>query len=113
MTERVEGSDLYRSMIRNVHADFSDLMRQVWTPTPWMADVYTDSPSRDGGDRMRRMRGWCRQRWGEESDPLRGRTGQWRAGDATIDGRTWWGFREREQLDEFVAAWPQEDSVDD
>lgn len=105
------GTDLYR---RAMAYDYGDndrqaLMKQVWEPTPWMADVYTGSGE---VGRTLDMIHWCRERFGPESYPIHGVEGAWRRGNATIDGWTWYGFKTEEMLQEFLAAWPTPKGVE-
>lgn len=99
------GSDLYRQMLAFDYEDDerADLMRKVWEPTPWIVDAYTGSPD---DDRTRAMIEWCHERFGDESYPIHGRSGQWHRGGVTLYGWTWFGFATEPQMREFVAAWP-------
>lgn len=106
MAETMEaGSDLYRRVLAFDYGDDerADLMREVWSQTPWMVDAYS-GPTADGRDFD--MRAWCRARFGAEALPLHGRPGQWQRGGATIHGWTWFGFATEAQMREFVEAWP-------
>lgn len=101
------GSDLYRSHIAGLPA--GDISRRVWDGTPWMLSAFTDSTSADNGQRYRKMAEWCRERWGEEAFPFGNnpRPGEWRIGNATVFGWTWWGFATEGQMQAFAEAWPE------
>lgn len=82
----------------------ADLMREVWAPTPWVADVYTGGFSKEFGREMR-IRKWCSERFGPEAFVIGGRDGKWQRGIATINGWTWIGFATEAMMDEFLSAW--------
>ncbi|GEC52227.1 hypothetical protein ABIF38_006389 [Bradyrhizobium japonicum] len=84
-----------------------EIMREVWTPTPWMLDVYV-------GDRYARedeILRWCYAELGEMSSPIHGRAGCWHRGSATIFGWTWFGFADEATMQRFAARWPTPDGV--
>ena len=100
------GTDLYQRVILSAADDRSELMRSVWAPTPWMADIYTGSFTRSD-DRWQQIASWCTEHIGPESSPIHGAEGQWKFGSATIFGRTWIGFATESQLAAFLEAWPE------
>ena len=51
----------------------SDLMRKVWSVTPFMVDCQTGSPDDDA---YRRIMQWCRDNIGPEAWPIHGRDGR-------------------------------------
>jgi hypothetical protein len=84
-------------------------MRQVWDPTPWMVDAFTDGC---GSMRERGMMDWCLAQFGSQSFPLHGKPGRWMQGCATVYGWTWFGFAEKADMDRFVARWPAPEGVE-
>ena len=110
------GTDLYRSAIDSAmygdDAERADLMRRVWEPTPWMADVWTGGFAQEFG-REREIREWCTERFGPECFVIGGREGKWQRGSATINGWPWMGFATEAMMNEFLAVWgdrPTEDA---
>lgn len=103
------GTALYRSTMAwadahpNRHT--GELMRQEWTPTPWMVDWYTGG-NHAWVERELEIQAWCRERYGDQSWPMGDRSGTWRRGGATVNGWTWMGFATEAQMLEFCAAWP-------
>lgn len=85
--------------------DNGDLMRKVWENTPWMIDVYTDSPNTD---RWYDVMQWCQGEFGQERWPLHGIEGDWHTGGATIHGWTWIGFATEEMMNKFLEKFPPE-----
>lgn len=103
------GTDLYCRTIKfDYNGDHGKLMEEVWSGTPWMEDVY-EGPAR--GDRRIDMTQWCEDRFGRECWPIHGHPGNWHRGGVTIDGWTWYGFKTKEMLQEFLAAWPTPEGV--
>lgn len=102
-----DGTDLYQRTLAFDYADKerADLMRKVWSVTPFMVDCLTGGPNDDS---FRRIMQWCRDNIGAEAWPIHGREGEWQSGSATVFGWTWMGFRTEEQLDRFRVAFPQE-----
>ncbi len=100
-----EGTDLYRRTVAYDYGDAerNDLMRRIWTPTPWMVSAFT---GRCTEDRDRKMRNWCRDQFGYECFPIHKRPGTWQRGTATINGWTWFGFATEAQMRQFEEAWP-------
>ena len=103
---------LYEQMLAFNYEDPKrrDLMHQVWAPTPWMADVFTDGTQ---SGRYHNIRQWLRDRYGRPASSIHGIKGTWQHGSATIFGWTWFGFATKEQMNEFLAAWtaaPKQDS---
>ncbi|OYX79617.1 MAG: hypothetical protein B7Y77_01650 [Bradyrhizobium sp. 35-63-5] len=84
-------------------AERSGLMHKVWSPTPWMIDVYVGQWE-DG--RERRILEWCYDTLGQESSPIHRHIGRWRRGNATICGWTWFGFAMEGDMQAFEAVWP-------
>lgn len=89
-------------------AERSELMRKVWSPTPWMADVYTGSYD---DDRMNDMLRWCYDELGHQCSPIHMKPGRWQRGSATVFGWTWFGFAEEADLQWFLARWPTPEGI--
>lgn len=104
------GTDLYHRLLAFNHGDKERdaLAREVWSPTPWMIDVYT---GRCIEDRDREILQWCHSEFGQESSPIHGREGRWHRGGAIINGWTWYGFADEEAMKRFVARWPAPDGI--
>jgi hypothetical protein len=83
----------------------SELMRLVWSVTPFMIDVQTGPIM---GDAYMAMKIWCRHNLGPQAfmlgDPAT--DGNWQFGGATICGSTWLGFKTNAQMESFIAAFP-------
>lgn len=96
------GTELYRRTMAAEYpsADIAELMKSEWTPTPWMVDAVTDR-------RDMEMRSWCHRQFGRESSPMHGQEGSWRRASVTMHGRTWLGFKTKEFLERFLAAFPE------
>lgn len=105
--ELPEGTDLFRGMAGHDYGseEMLALNIKVWGPTPWMVDVYTGGYS-NSLEREQKIREWCAAQFGPESSPIHGRVGTWHRGGATINGWTWMGFATREQMEQFMDAWP-------
>ena len=82
----------------------ADLMREVWTPTPWVTDVYTGGLSHEFRREME-IREWCEERFGQEAFVIGGRLGSWQRGSVTINGWSWMGFATEAMMSEFLSAW--------
>lgn len=104
MDDTAIGTDLYLRM----DEERRTLLRQVWSPTPWMVDAYTGAC-----DTYRHLdiMHWCSEKFGPESWPLHGEPGNWHRGAFTVDGWTWYGFKTEAMLQEFLAAWPTPEGV--
>lgn len=100
-----KGTDLFDRMLAFNYEDAerADLMRKVWTQTPFMADVLTGTVC---DDTYNVMQGWCYEHIGPPCRPIHGHEGDWQFGGVTIHGWTWIGFATQEQLDAFLAAFP-------
>lgn len=102
------GTELYRRTMeyadKDEHRKKGELMRKVWTPTPWMVDVFTGGYN-SGRDREFAIREWCREHLGPEADPIRGTEGTWQRGGVTINGYTWMGFATKEIMEQFCKRW--------
>lgn len=105
------GTQLYRDTLAFDYGDQdrADLMKKVWSGTPWMVDAYTGSMSEP---RDREMCEWCRDKFGDEAWPIHGRPGAWQRGGVTIYGWTWFGFETEEMLRQFIEAWPVPPTVE-
>jgi hypothetical protein len=101
------GTDLYRRMLAFNYDDQerSDLMRKVWSPTPWMVNVFDGGWSR-GRDRCFNIGEWCAEHFGPQGWPIHGKPGRWYRGNATVHGWTWYGFASESDMNAFMAAWP-------
>lgn len=98
-------TDLYHRVLTFDHGDEerNELVKRVWSGTPWMVDAYTDSIN---SERDRAIVEWCREQFGPEAWPIHGHPGSWHRGSATIHGWTWIGFDSEDNLRQFEAAWP-------
>lgn len=99
------GTELYERTIAFDYGDVerSDLMKKVWSVTPWMVDCYTGNIN---SDTEREMREWLYSNVGDQAFPIHGRPGNWQFGSATIHGWTWVGFSSKELLEKFLEAFP-------
>jgi hypothetical protein len=107
-----DGTDLYRKTMSEDYGDpkLLELQRKVWSPTPWMIDVYEG----DGRDKEREIRNWCLRNLGTESSPIHDRDiGEvyahervWHRGNVTMHGWTWYGFKTEAMMKRFQEAWP-------
>lgn len=102
---KAEGSDLFVQMQTFDYGDDErrDLMIEVWSPTPWIVDAFSDSVN---SVTERAMLDWCRAAFGDEAWPIHGRPGEWQRGSATIHGWTWFGFRTEGQMNQFNERFP-------
>lgn len=102
-----EGTELYREMLAFNYGDGerNEMMRNHWTGTPWMINIFTGSHP-DGRDRE--MMEWCAERFGPEAWPYstNPRAGRWKRGGATVFGWGWYGFDAEQAMKEFEAAFP-------
>ncbi|MGJ4888897.1 hypothetical protein ACQR1Y_11925 [Bradyrhizobium sp. HKCCYLRH3099] len=103
-------TDLFRRTMafNSGDAERDALMREVWTPVPWMVEVYT---GRCGEVRENNILHWCYDAFGEQASPIHGRSGDWQRGHATVNGWTWFGFSSEALMQQFLGAWPQPDRV--
>lgn len=101
----VMGTDLYERTLAFDYEDDerADLMKMVWSVTPWMIDCFTGNIN---SERELTMREWLYSHIGEQAHPIHGRDGEWQLGSAVIHGWTWLGFRTEDQLPTFKAAFP-------
>ena len=106
----MSGSDLYRQVIAYDYGDDKrrDLMREVWSATPWMVNAHTGG-SLDDPIREAEIHSWCTERFGPQHNPWSGPPGKWRRGSATICGWTWMGFATEEMMQQFMERWPDND----
>lgn len=104
------GTALYqRTMAFNYGtADRTKIMREVWTPTPWMIEAFVGH-YRDG--REDEILRWCYAELGEMSSPIHGTKGSWHRGGATINGWCWFGFSDETTMQRFAARWPTPEGV--
>ncbi len=89
-------------------AERSQIMQEVWLPTPWMIEVYT---GRSGEVRQYDIVRWCRETLGPESSPIHKIIGTWHRGGATVNGWTWFGFATEADMQRFQEAWPAPEGV--
>jgi len=96
-----DGTELYRKTMAEDYGDAEQkaLMKSEWSPTPWMLDVFT-------GDLDGEIRDWCYRSLGRQSSPMHGHEGIWRRGNVTMHGRTWFGFKTKELMEQFKANAP-------
>jgi hypothetical protein len=104
------GTDIFARTLAFDYGDQerSDIMRKVWTPTPWMIEVFTGSIN---SERERSIARWCWDRFGQQASPIHGIDGVWQRGCATVHGWTWYGFATEAQMLEFLAAWPAQEQA--
>lgn len=93
------GNELYRRVIQKSLPAHRESMVTEWSPTPWMLDVVTEG-------REHEIRDWCYTRFGPSSSPMHGRSGAWRRSWVTLHGRSWFGFQNREMLEQFAVQFP-------
>ena len=98
-------TDLYKRTITFDYGndDRRELMKSVWSVTPWMVDCFTGSIN---SDRERSIREWCLENIGPEAWPIHRKLGDWQLGGATIHGWTWIGFATEAQMQSFLGAFP-------
>ena len=103
MGER-DGTDLYHRIVDFAYGDQerNDLMREVWSVTPWAVNV---RPGNINGDEYRDIREWLYKNLGDQAWPIHGRDGDWQFGGATVFGETV-GFKTKDQLDRFESEFP-------
>lgn len=80
-----------------------ELMRKVWSATPYVIDCYTGT---FGCHRENQMRHWLNENFGDEARPIHERAGRWQFGSATVYGWTWLGFSTEGELNEFLSHFP-------
>lgn len=99
-------TELYRKAINYDYGsqETSDLMLKVWSPTPWMVEVYSGGYNKHR-DREDKIMKWCREHFGNEASPIHSKDGAWHRGGATVHGYTWFGFSTKEAMDLFVSEW--------
>lgn len=100
----MKGSKLFKQMIAVISDSekTSELMKELWSPTPWMIDAFTDS---NDSERYREILDWCHNKWGRESNNVEDRN--WRVGGATVYGYTWYGFKTKQMMNEFIHKWSE------
>lgn len=101
------GTPLFERMLAYDYGDAerAELMREVWTPTPFMVNVNTSSIASNRDYEIHR---WCREQFGPENWLLADKVGTWQRGSATVDGTTWYGFATEALMQQFLKRWPQE-----
>jgi hypothetical protein len=108
--KQARGSALFHEMlawsIENEN-DRGELMRSVWSGTPWIVNAYTGPIQNHGA--YRAIMEWCLKEFGKEASPIHGIEGQWRAGGATVVGWTWMGFATEEMMERFKSKWKVRD----
>lgn len=95
------GSALYHKAITECLPEHRELQVKVWSPTPWMVDVFVGSE-----ERRRLIRNWCNHNYGRESLPIHDISGNWHEGGVTINGKTWYGFKTQAMMDAVMAQFP-------
>jgi hypothetical protein len=93
---------LYRQYCEEPATPLAADLKSVWQDTPWIIDV--DTGVSDGA-RCREIFLWCHANLGVESDPWRGKPGRWRRSNATVFGRTWFGFATEADMRLFQSVW--------
>lgn len=78
------------------------MLAKVWSGTPWVIDVFTDSIN---SERYMEIRQWCRETFGAEAWPLHKKPGKWQRGGVTINGWTWIGFESEALMRSFMERW--------
>jgi len=80
-----------------------ELLKKVWSGTPWMIAVHTGSP---GSLQWEEITNWCKKKFGAEAWPIHGKIGNWYCGGATIHGFTWLGFATEEMMKAYEDRFP-------
>lgn len=103
MTEP-EGTELYGRIVTYDHGDDerNDLVRMVWSHTPFVVDFFTGSVDEERENSIRR---WLHEKHGRECRPIHGRDGLWQFGSAVVNGWQWIGFKHKRDLEEFLNEW--------
>ena len=100
-------TDLYHRALKHTEPtgtpEFVKLFHRFWDDRPWMVDAFTGSIIER---RDIEIRQWCLDHFGEEAWPLHDRPGRWVRGSVTIHGYTWFGFASEDDMNAFLAAWP-------
>lgn len=98
-------SRLHREYVLTDNGPHAELNRQVWSGNPWITDMYVGA---DPNGRERDMILWCRDQFGDESQPFGDKPiyRRWRRGNATVFGWGWFGFATEADMKAFEAAWP-------
>jgi hypothetical protein len=91
---------LFQNMIAYDYEN-AELMRAVWTPTPWMVDVHDRGWDEDHGRSLHEIFEWCNLNLGTRYDYWSRRDGRWQRGNVTICGWTWYGFATEEMMRRF------------
>ena len=95
----MNGTSLYQRTMtaadNDEDRDRGELMRMVWSSTPWMVDVCDDGIERE-------IRQFCNSKFGRESSPIHRQAGVWRRGNVTMHWKTWYGFATKEIMEAFV-----------
>ena len=102
-----DGTELYQRTMAEWASedDGGELMRQVWSPTPWMISVDVGIGN---DERRREIRNWCNRNLGNETIPYGAHRqgGAWNEGSVTIIGKTWYGFKTKEMMERFQQRFP-------
>ncbi len=101
------GTSLYRDHVLNYDygsREANELMKMVWSATPWMLEVNTESVCDPRYDEIAE---WCRETLGREASPIHGIDGHWQRGRVTVDGWTWYGFATEEMMRQFIEKWEE------
>ena len=99
------GTEIYHSFMDSLEQSDPELLlinQKVWSPTPWVLDVYTDSLGSSKGIGLRK---WLEEHLGPESSPIHGMEGRWHFGYVTIYGWIWIGFASEQEMEQFIEAW--------
>lgn len=95
------GSEIFLHLNDNVAGRYAALNLEVWSPTPWMTDVFVEND-----DVRHTMRNWLNQNLGPESEPFRKREGSWHISCVTMRGYCWYGFATEELMKRFIKRFP-------
>lgn len=96
-------TDLYRRIVTYDYRDEKRraLMEKVWSPTPWIVDVFTGAIN---SPRYLEMTDWLRAEYGQECWPIHDRSGAWQM-SSTVNGWTWIGFDSEDKMRAFLERW--------
>lgn len=99
-------SRLHREYVLADDGPHGELSRKVWAGNPWIIDMYVGNGHPDS--RERDMILWCRDKFGDETQPFGDEPiyRRWRRGGATVYGWGWFGFETEADMKAFEEAWP-------
>lgn len=95
------GSEIFKRFIQESLPEHKALNLEVWSPTPWMVDVFVGEyiPHHS---RNSEIRNWLQQNFGNESSPIHKALGLWHESSVTIHGYSWYGFKTEKLMNRFL-----------